>query len=65
MLGLGAYLALNQEITPGMMIGGSLLLGRALAPIDMLVGSWKGVTVARSQYGRLQELLQQIPATAE
>lgn len=65
LLGLGAYLALNQEITPGMMIGGSLLLGRALAPIDMLVGSWKGVTVARSQYGRLQELLQQIPATAE
>ena len=42
LLGLGAYLALQQEITPGMMIGGSLLLGRALAPIDMLVGPGRG-----------------------
>jgi len=65
LLGLGAYLALNQEISPGMMIGGSLLLGRALAPIDMLVGSWKGVTVARAQYARLKELLEKIPAEAE
>lgn len=65
LLGLGAYLALNQEISPGMMIGGSLLLGRALAPIDMLVGSWKGVTVARAQYERLRELLEKIPAEAE
>ena len=39
-LGLGALLALQQEISPGMMIAGSLLLGRALAPIDILVGSW-------------------------
>ena len=47
-----------------MMIGGSLLLGRALAPIDMLVGSWKGVTVARAQYARLSEMLQAMPASA-
>jgi ATP-binding cassette subfamily C protein EexD len=65
LLGLGAYLALQQEITPGMMIGGSLLLGRALAPIDMLVGSWKGVTLARTQYARLNDLLQALPASAE
>ena len=65
LLGLGAYLALNQEISPGLMIGGSLLLGRALAPIDMLVGSWKRVTLARSQYTRLKELLQRLPAEAE
>ena len=65
LLGLGAYLALRQEITPGMMIGGSLLLGRALAPIDMLVGSWKGVTVARTQYARLNEMLQALPESAE
>ena len=65
LLGLGAYLALQQEITPGMMVGGSLLLGRALAPIDMLVGSWKGVTVARSQYARLNEMLQALPANAD
>lgn len=65
LLGLGAYLALKQEITPGMMVGGSLLLGRALAPIDMLVGSWKGLTVARTQYARLNEMLQALPPSAE
>ncbi len=62
LLGLGAYLALNQQISPGMMIAGSLLLGRALAPIDMLVSTWKGFTLARSQYARLNELLENIPA---
>tara|TARA_B110000858_G_scaffold198524_1_gene266216 strand:- start:24676 stop:26415 length:1740 start_codon:yes stop_codon:yes gene_type:complete len=65
LLGLGALLALQQEISPGMMIAGSLLLGRALAPIDLLVGSWKGFSVARAQYERLGDLLEQIPATAE
>ena len=65
LLGMGAYLALNQEISPGMMIAGSLLLGRALAPIDMLVGTWKGFSLARAQYARLKELLDQIPAEQE
>jgi ATP-binding cassette subfamily C protein EexD len=64
-LGLGAYLALNQQISPGMMIAGSLLLGRALGPIDMLVGTWKGFSLARAQYSRLQELLDQIPPSAK
>ncbi|PCJ27752.1 MAG: type I secretion system permease/ATPase [SAR86 cluster bacterium] len=62
LLGLGALLALQQEISPGMMIAGSLLLGRALAPIDLLVGTWKGFSVARAQYDRLGQLLEQIPA---
>lgn len=61
-LGLGALLALRQEISPGMMIAGSLLLGRALAPIDMLVGTWKGFSVARAQYERLGDLLERISA---
>lgn len=61
LLGLGAYLALNQEISPGMMIAGSLLLGRALAPIDMLVGTWKAFTLARAQYDRLEDLLANVP----
>ena len=65
LLGLGAYLALNQEISPGMMIAGSLLLGRALAPIDMLVGSWKGFSLATAQYNRLKELLERIPSERE
>lgn len=60
-LGLGAYLALNQELSPGVMIAGSLLLGRALAPIDTLVGSWKGFSLARAQYERLGELLEKVP----
>ena len=61
LLGLGALLALRQEISPGMVIAGSLLLGRALAPIDMLVGTWKGFAVARAQYDRLGQLLTNIP----
>lgn len=65
MLGLGALLALQQEISPGMMIAGSLLLGRALAPIDLLVGSWRGFTEARARYNRLGELLERIPANQE
>ena len=65
LLGLGALLALRQEISPGMMIAGSLLLGRALAPIDMLVGTWKGFTLARAQYDRLGQLLNQIPKDAD
>ncbi len=61
-LGLGAFLAISHEITPGMMIAGSIILGRALAPIDLLIGSWKGFLSARSAYRRLQDLLQAIPA---
>ncbi len=64
-LGLGAWLALEQEISPGAMIAGSLLLGRALAPIDILVGTWKGFSVARAQYGRLCRLLEQLPPEIE
>ncbi|NOT85671.1 MAG: type I secretion system permease/ATPase [Methylococcaceae bacterium] len=60
-LGLGAYLSIKQEITPGLMIAGSILLGRALAPIDMMIGSWKGFILARAQYARLNTLLQQVP----
>lgn len=57
MLGLGAYLAIAQEISPGMVIAGSILMGRALAPLDLMIGSWKGFSGARSAYERLQELL--------
>ena len=58
-LGVGAYLAVKQEITPGLMIAGSILLGRALAPIDLMIGSWKGFISARAQYARLNEILDQ------
>ncbi|MGN8342549.1 type I secretion system permease/ATPase [Pseudomonas sp. SMV71] len=61
-LGLGAYLTIQHEISSGLMIAGSILLGRALAPIDQLIGVWKGFLGARSQYARLQELLVRIAA---
>ena len=64
-LAVGAYLVIENEITSGLMIGGSVLLGRALAPIDIVIGSWKGFISARGQYARLNELLRQIPADAE
>ncbi len=64
-LGLGALLALQGEISPGLMIAGSLLLGRALAPIDLLVATWKGFSVARAQYDRLGELLTEIEEDPE
>ena len=64
-LGLGAWLALDHQVSGGAMIAGSLLLGRALAPIDMLIGTWKGFSVARSQYDRLCALLTMVPANDE
>ena len=64
-LGLGAWLALQGQISPGMMIAGSLLLGRALAPIDLLVNTWKGFTMARAQYDRLGKLLEEVPPLPE
>ena len=64
-LGLGAYLVLEQEISPGLMIAGSILLGRALAPIDLMIGVWKSFSTARGQYARLNELLHKIPRPPE
>ncbi|GAB4255504.1 MAG: type I secretion system permease/ATPase [Methylomicrobium sp.] len=64
-LGLGAYLVILHEITPGLMIAGSILLGRALAPIDLMIATWKGFITARSQYSRLNDILQKIPADEE
>jgi ATP-binding cassette subfamily C protein EexD len=61
MLGLGAYLAIQGDITGGTVIAGSLLLGRALAPIDQLINSWKGFLGARGAYGRLNKLLKALP----
>jgi len=64
-LGTGAYLAVNGDISPGLMIAGSLLLGRALAPIDQMVGAWGGFVNARTQYDRLNGLLAQMPEDEE
>jgi ATP-binding cassette subfamily C protein EexD len=64
-LGMGAYLVINMEISPGMMIAGSILLGRALAPVDQLLGAWKGFQAAQQQFQRLEELLARSPINAQ
>ncbi|WP_347986847.1 type I secretion system permease/ATPase [Methylomonas sp. AM2-LC] len=60
-LALGAYLAIEKQISPGAMIAGSMLLGRALAPLDILIGSWKGFIGTRDAYARLDKLLNSVP----
>ncbi len=57
MLGLGAYLVLLDQMTPGAMIAGSILLGRALAPVEMLLNQWPVVQRAQKGWGTLAELL--------
>jgi ATP-binding cassette subfamily C protein/ATP-binding cassette subfamily C protein EexD len=56
-LGLGAYLVLRGELTGGGMIAGSILLSRALAPVEQAIGAWKGLVAARASFERLQALL--------
>ncbi|MGQ0556391.1 MAG: type I secretion system permease/ATPase [Nitrospiraceae bacterium] len=60
-LGLGAYLAIQKQISPGLVISGSILLGRALAPLDQMIGGWRGFLGAREAYHRLDTLLCTIP----
>lgn len=64
-LGLGAYLAVLGEISPGVMIAGSILLGRALAPLDQMIGVWKQFSTARGQWQRLSEMLTKVPADSD
>lgn len=62
MLGLGALLVLENQISPGMMIAASILMGRAIAPVQLLINVWKQFGGARSAYDRLIKLLEQHPA---
>lgn len=61
MLGLGAYLVLQNEMTPGAMIAGSILLGRALAPVEMMLNQWALVQRAGKGWENLSELLGTVP----
>jgi ATP-binding cassette subfamily C protein len=61
MLGLGAFLVLREQMTPGGMIAASILMGRALAPIEMAVGQWSMVQGAVRSWNNLAELLSQVP----
>jgi ATP-binding cassette subfamily C protein len=60
-LGVGAYLAINREASPGAMIAASIIMGRALAPVEIAVANWKGFLAARAAYERIQALLKIAP----
>jgi len=57
MIGLGAWLVLDGHVTPGIMIAATILFGRAMAPVEALIGNWNGLVAARAAWRRLGELL--------
>jgi len=64
-LGVGAYLVLQGEMSAGVMVAASIMMGRALAPVDQVVGQWKNFVGARQSYRRLKSMFAQIPADIE
>ena len=60
-LGVGAYLVINQQATAGIIIAGSILSARALAPVDLAIAHWKGFVAARQSWHRLNRLLGSLP----
>ena len=63
-LAAGAYLALAQEISPGTVIAGSILVGRALQPVEVAIGSWRSFVECWQQVGRLNNLLTDIESAS-
>ena len=63
-LAVGAYLVIHQEATAGIIIAGSILSARALAPVDLAIAHWKGFVAARQSWQRLNRLLESLPARA-
>ncbi|WP_077966523.1 type I secretion system permease/ATPase [Ensifer adhaerens] len=61
MLAVGAWLVIQQEVTAGVMIASSIMMGRALAPVDLAIASWKPFLLARQSWSRLNELLERVP----
>jgi PrtD family type I secretion system ABC transporter len=64
-LGVGAYLVILQEATAGIIIAGSILAARALAPVDLAIANWRNFIAFRQSWRRLKDLLTQIPAHTE
>ncbi|MGH6681544.1 MAG: type I secretion system permease/ATPase, partial [Bradyrhizobium sp.] len=60
-LAVGAYLVIYQEATAGVIIAGSILAARALAPVDLAIAHWKSFVAARHSWQRLNSLLEQMP----
>ena len=65
LLAVGAWLVIYQESTPGIIIAGSILGGRALAPVDLAIANWRGFIGARQSWHRLSRLLAQLPPRTE
>jgi PrtD family type I secretion system ABC transporter len=63
-LGVGGYLVIHQMATGGVIIAGSILSARALAPVDLAIANWKGFVSARQGWQRLSDLLQLMPMQA-
>ncbi|TCU13351.1 type I secretion system permease/ATPase [Rhizobium sullae] len=61
-LAVGAVLVVRQEATPGIMIASSILVSRALAPVELAIGQWKGFVAARQSWSRLTKHLDLLPA---
>jgi PrtD family type I secretion system ABC transporter len=61
MLGAGAWLVIAQDVTPGVMMAATIILGRALAPVETLVASWRNLVEAKSAWRRLDQLLESTP----
>jgi len=64
-LGVGAWLVINQQSTAGIIIAGSILGGRALAPVDLAIANWRGFIAARQSWQRLSRLLAHLPPQTE
>ena len=64
-LGVGAWLVIEQQATGGVMIASSIMVGRALAPVDLAIASWKPFLMARHSWKRLQDLLGRMPSVPE
>ncbi len=65
MLAVGAWLVISADVAPGVMLAATILLGRALAPVDSLIGSWRLLVQARAAAGRLQSHQQAQQAVAD
>ena len=64
-LAVGAWLVIHQESTPGIIIAGSILGARALAPVDLAIANWRGFIGARQSWERLSRLLGHLPPRTE
>jgi ATP-binding cassette subfamily C exporter for protease/lipase len=64
-LGAGALLVIEGQLSPGAMIAANVLMGRALAPIDQLVGTWRSFISVRAAFARLEKLLNDYPERDE